>query len=255
MWTTVRETAAKCDKFTFTVFYVPQFDVSWQRQIYSVITSKPSLFQTKGGAIAPLVMFLILQGAPTSFSTHTHALSRFFLSLSFFPPPQVTTCSLESCETTFVLCACDDVCLCLMRSACLLYMHGNLSPFNLLIGNEKANLSSGESLRRKSNTQAHGKADGRMTRCPSQDNNNSTFPESDRLDDWKVHFWIFQWRDKDTLRRKDVRVAWAVSLTCTDLVSIEHFWRLSLNVIHIDGPFILGRHNLPTYIPPNWLVF
>lgn len=150
-------------------------------------------------------------------------------------------------------------CVLLMRSACLLYMHGNLSPFNLLIGNEKANLSSGESLRRKSNTQAHGKVDGGMARCPSQDDNSSTFPESDRLDDWKAHFLIFQWRDKGTLRRKDVRVrqhlASAVSLTCTDLVSIEHFWQLSLNIIHIDGPYILGWHNMPTYITPNWLVF
>lgn len=68
-------------------------------------------------------------------------------------------------------------------------MHGNLGPFNLLIGNEKANVSSGESLRRKSNTQAHGKVAGGMACCPSQDDSTSAFPESavDRLDEWKAH--------------------------------------------------------------------
>lgn len=83
-------------------------------------------------------------------------------------------------------------------------MHGNLSPFNLLIGKERANLSSGESLRSQGNTRAKGKVEGRSGAAPppSQEDSNRTRICSG----WTGKTHIFELRDKDALWGTDVRV-------------------------------------------------
>lgn len=82
---------------------------------------------------------------------------------------------------------CSCTCVLLMRSLSLLtllYMQGNLGPFNLLIGNQNANFSSGESLSKiQTARQTDREKDRRL-------NMTTSWPLKIHSDVWSTSHWV-----------------------------------------------------------------
>lgn len=159
----------RCNIFTQVKFAM---SVMWQKEIINRIQNvknKTLLWlrpkETKcmcDNTFSDVFWYLIM--LPTTLSlthAHTFSLHSFVLSTGH----QLLFRRLWNLFCTPCSGRCSCMCVLLMRSqslSTLCYMQGNLGPFNLLIGNQKANISSGDSLRRERQA---GRQKGRWSDC------------------------------------------------------------------------------------------